>query len=45
LRPTALALFEDALAGLDSPQRLELEAMLNIIRANLTRKPLDVSHG
>jgi MarR family transcriptional regulator for hemolysin len=45
LRPTALALFDDALAGLDSPQRLELEAMLNIIRANLTRKPLDVSHG
>jgi len=24
---------------------LELEAMLNIISANLTRKPLGVSHG
>lgn len=45
LRPTALALFDDALAGLDAAQRLELEAMLNIIRANLTRKPLEVSHG
>lgn len=45
LRPTALALFDDALAGLDATQRLELEAMLNIIRANLTRKPLEVSHG
>jgi DNA-binding MarR family transcriptional regulator len=45
LRPTALALFDDALAGLDSAQRVELEAMLNIIRANLTRKPLEVSHG
>lgn len=44
LRPTALALFDDALAGLDAAQRLELEAMLNIIRANLTRKPLEVSH-
>lgn len=45
LRPTALALFDDALAGLDAAQREELEAMLNIVRANLTRKPLEVSHG
>lgn len=45
LRPTALALFEDALAGLDAAQRLELEAMLNVIRGNLTRKPLEMSHG
>jgi DNA-binding MarR family transcriptional regulator len=45
LRPTALALFDDALAGLDASQRIELEAMLNVIRANLTRKPLEVSHG
>ena len=45
LRPTALALFDDALAGLDGVQRLELEAMLNIVRANLTRKPLEVLHG
>ena len=45
LRPTALALFDDAMAGLDETQRLELETMLNIVRANLTRKPLEVSHG
>ena len=45
LRPTALALFDDAMAGLDEAQRLELEAMLNMVRANLTRKPLEVSHG
>jgi DNA-binding MarR family transcriptional regulator len=45
LRPTALALFDDALAGLDPAQRLELEAMLNIIRANLTRRPLEASNG
>jgi DNA-binding MarR family transcriptional regulator len=45
LRPTALALFDDALAGLDAAQRLELEAMLNVIRSNLTRKPLEVPHG
>lgn len=45
LRPTALALFDDALAGLDAAQRAELEVMLNIVRANLTRKPLEVSHG
>ena len=45
LRPTALALFDDAMAGLDEAQRLELETMLNIVRANLTRKPLEVSHG
>jgi DNA-binding MarR family transcriptional regulator len=45
LRPTALALFDDALAGLDATQRTELEAMLNVIRANLTRKPHEVSHG
>lgn len=45
LRPTALALFDDALAGLDASQRVELESMLNVIRANLTRKPFEVSHG
>ena len=45
LRPTALALFDDALAGLDPAQRLELEAMLNIVRANLTRRPLEASNG
>lgn len=45
LRPTALALFDDALAGLNETQRMELEAMLNVIRANLTRKPLETAHG
>jgi DNA-binding MarR family transcriptional regulator len=45
LRPTALALFEDALAGLDDNQRTQLESMLDTIRANLTRKPLETAHG
>lgn len=45
LRPTALALFEDALAGLDDAQRAQLESMLDTIRANLTRKPLETAHG
>lgn len=45
LRPTALALFDDALAGLDPAERLKLEAMLNIIRSNLTRRPLEASKG
>lgn len=45
LRPTALALFDDALDGLDNAQRAELESMLNVIRANLTRKPIEASHG
>lgn len=44
LRPTALALFKDALAGLDPAERLKLEAMLNIIRSNLTRRPLETSN-
>ncbi len=45
LRPTARTLFDDALAGLDDGQRAELESMLNIIRANLTRKPLEAANG
>jgi DNA-binding MarR family transcriptional regulator len=45
LRPTARALFDDALAGLNEAQRTELEAMLNVIRSNLTRKPLETAHG
>lgn len=45
LLPTALALFEDALFGLNDSQRIELESALNVIRANLTRKPSEVSHG
>lgn len=45
LRPTALSIFEDALSGLDAAQQTELETMLNIVRSNLTRKPLEVAHG
>ncbi len=45
LRPTAPELFDAALAGLDPAERLKLEAMLNIIRSNLTRKPLEASNG
>ena len=45
LRPTALALFDDALSGLDDAERIKLESMLNTIRANLTRKPLEAANG
>lgn len=45
LRPTARALFDDALAGLDGAQRTQLESMLDTIRANLTRKPVETAHG
>lgn len=45
LRPLASSLFKDALVGLDEKQRGELEAMLNIIRANLTRKPMEAANG
>jgi DNA-binding MarR family transcriptional regulator len=45
LRPTALALFEDALAGLDAAQQSELQSMLGVICTNLTRKPLETAHG
>ncbi len=45
LRPTALALFDDALAGLDPAECLKLEEMLNIIRSNLARNPLEASNG
>lgn len=40
LIPFAKDLFEEALTGLSLKQQTELEAMLNIIRANLTRHPL-----
>lgn len=45
LRPTALSLFEDAVSGLDDSQQAQLEAMLNVMRSNLTRKPAEVVHG
>ena len=45
LQPTASAMFVDALKGLDHAKQAELEDMLNIIRANLTRKPLEAANG
>jgi DNA-binding MarR family transcriptional regulator len=45
LQPTAYALFEDAVSGLDASKQAELESMLNVIRANLTRKPLEAANG
>ena len=45
LKPLAKDLFEDALCGLSLKQQTELEAMLNIIRGNLTRHPLAVANG
>ena len=45
LQPTAKALFVDALDGIDKDKQAELEAVLNIIRANLTRKPLEAANG
>ena len=45
LQPTASAMFVDALEGLDHEKQAELEDMLNIIRANLTRKPLEAANG
>jgi DNA-binding MarR family transcriptional regulator len=45
LRPTAMALFDDAMQGLDMDRQAELEAILNIMRSNLTRRPGEVAHG
>ncbi len=45
LAPLALEMFEEALVGLSQKQQSELEDMLNIIRANLTRQPLEVANG
>jgi DNA-binding MarR family transcriptional regulator len=45
LQPTASAMFVDALDGLNETKQAELEDMLNIIRANLTRKPLEAANG
>jgi DNA-binding MarR family transcriptional regulator len=45
LKPLAKDLFGDALAGLSLKQQSELEAMLNIIRENLTRHPQEVANG
>jgi DNA-binding MarR family transcriptional regulator len=45
LRPTAISLFEDAVSGLNVAQQAELETMLNIMRSNLTRKPVEAANG
>jgi DNA-binding MarR family transcriptional regulator len=45
LLPTASALLVDSLQGLSEAKQAELEEMLNIIRANLTRKPLEAANG
>lgn len=45
LQPTASAMFIDALKGLNETKQAELEDMLNIIRANLTRKPPEAANG
>ncbi len=45
LQPTASAMFVDALQGIDEAKQAELEDMLNIIRSNLTRKPMEAANG
>lgn len=45
LRPLALALFDDAMAGLDEAEQAALEAALETVRANLSRRPLEAAHG
>jgi DNA-binding MarR family transcriptional regulator len=45
LKPDAVALFDDALSGLSSDERVKLEAMLNVIRSNLSRRPAEVANG
>jgi DNA-binding MarR family transcriptional regulator len=45
LEPTASAMFVDALQGIDEAKQAELEDMLNIIRSNLSRKPMEAANG
>jgi DNA-binding MarR family transcriptional regulator len=45
LKPTALALYGDAVSGLSSEQQAALETMLNVIRSNLTRRTPEVTNG
>jgi DNA-binding MarR family transcriptional regulator len=45
LQPTASAMFIDALQGISEAKQTELEDMLNIIRSNLTRKPMEAANG
>lgn len=45
LKPLATALFADAVNGLSAGQQTELEAMLDVIRSNLTRRVPEVANG
>ena len=45
LKPLATELFADAVSGLTDKQQADLEAMLDIIRLNLTRKSPESANG
>jgi DNA-binding MarR family transcriptional regulator len=45
LRPLALSLFDDALHGLGEREQQALFAALDQVRANLIRRPEQLSHG
>lgn len=45
LRPHAMALFDEAMAGLDSDEQARLVAMLETIRGNLSRRSAEVANG
>jgi DNA-binding MarR family transcriptional regulator len=45
LKPLANELFDDAVSGLTDSQQAELEAMLDIIRLNLTRRAPEAANG
>lgn len=45
LQPTATAMFAEALNGISEAKQTELEEMLDIIRSNLTRKPMEAANG
>ena len=45
LKPLATELFADAVSGLTNKQQADLEAMLDIIRLNLTRKSPEAANG
>lgn len=45
LKPLATELFADAVSGLSEDQQSELEAMLDIIRLNLTRRAPEAANG
>jgi DNA-binding MarR family transcriptional regulator len=45
LRPLAIELFDDAMEGLDAAEQEALEAALDRVRINLSRRPLEVANG